>query len=65
MSAHVVGVPEAQFHVHVNRLPIGLEPPYADSRAKERRPEVHHQRACRCDVFVIQIPVTVIERAPL
>src|SRR5271157_4833457 len=40
MSANVIGVPEAQLHLHIDRLPIGLQARHADARPQERRPEI-------------------------
>lgn len=40
MSADVVAVPDAQLHLHIDGLPIGLQACHADARPKEGRPEI-------------------------
>src|ERR1019366_1459091 len=48
VRAHVVRVPEAQLHLHVNRFHVGRNVLDTNARTQERRPEVDPATEMAC-----------------
>jgi hypothetical protein len=51
VSADVVGIPEMEFHLDVDALPIGIKPLDADARGEKRRPEIHEDSHVATEKF--------------